>query len=100
MPGIARVGDTVVGICCHPIHDKCINVTGQIIAGSGNVIANSTPTARLGDSAISSCGHIGTVVTGSPTTKTNSRATARIGDRVVGDFSGTIVGGSGNIISK
>ena len=100
MPGVARVGDTHNGICNHGL--KCCphKVSGNIVSGSPNVMANGKPVARLGDSVVHDCPHCGTgeISSASSTVKANGIGVARIGDSVVyPGGSGVIDSCSGNV---
>lgn len=102
MPGIARVSDRTIGVCFHPSHAPAIPFPsgGVIITGSGDVITNNLPTARVGDLIRSDCGHQSVIVSGSGKVLTNSRPTARMGDSGAGVYMCTIIGGSGNVIAS
>lgn len=92
--GVARLGDTVVGICSGPGHVVNLSTTGTIITASNDTQANNRGVARIGDRVQLDCNsdHFGIIDEGSSDT-TSNRVTARLGDRVVGDgitFEGTI----------
>ena len=96
MPSIARLGDGFVGKCSG--HLTTIQVTGTIVAGSGDTKVNGLGAARLGDAVVASCGHAASVISGSSNIKVNGRAVARLGDVVVGPtICGTIIAGSPNV---
>jgi uncharacterized Zn-binding protein involved in type VI secretion len=82
---------------CHDSTKK--NVTGIIIQGSGNVITNGLPTARLMDMVMRGDGHTGIIVGGAAKTLVNGLPVARIGDPFVGCFTGTLIEGSGNVLA-
>lgn len=95
---VSRLTDSGVG------DDKCHSdtkkgVSGIIVSGSGNVITNGLPTARLTDIVLRSDGHSGTIVGGAGKSLANGLPIARIGDPFVGCFTGTLVGGSGNVLA-
>jgi hypothetical protein len=96
MPRNARLGDTGVGICC--CHSGCIDMTGILIEGSGNVFTNGIQQSRLTDTVLGNCGHTAIMITSSSTVFTNGLGTSRITDQFSGScFTGQIVEGSGNV---
>ena len=102
MPAVARVGDTHKGICSHGASCCPHNVSGPIVSGSPNVIANGSPVARLGDAVTHDCPHCGTgeISSASETVKANGIGVARIGDSVVyPGGGGTIVSGSPDVFA-
>lgn len=101
---IARLGDTVSGICYQPGHGKgnppqaC---SGTITGGSTDTL-NDKRIARKGDSVQLNCNqnHTTTISGGSEKVFVNGIAIARIGDSVgTSDFIGTIDSGSSNTFS-
>ena len=77
MPKLARQGDPISG------HDACGGVT--IITSSGNVGANGSGAARLGDmGSVHGCKnhapHPPTIASGSSTVSINGKPAARSGD--------------------
>ena len=93
---LARLSDPTFGTCTG--HKNSISTGGMVLGRSPNVFANGLPAARLGDIVISYCGHIGTIVTGSSKIFVNGIPAARLGDSFIGTYSGTIIGGSSNVI--
>jgi uncharacterized Zn-binding protein involved in type VI secretion len=91
-PPVARVGDSCAGVCF--AHDGPIGVSGTIVSGSPTSTTDGAPTARIGDTAVFSCGHSGSVVSGASTSTTDGVPTARIGDSVVGPMIASITSGS------
>lgn len=74
----ARIGD-LISICCPH------GAIGVIVSGSGNVIDNNIPTARLGDSTVCCiCGCPGAIVSGSHDVIVNNIPTSRVGDSTSG----------------
>ena len=96
MPGVGRIGDLWVGICCCHDDPDCINMTGQIITGSQNCKSNGLSQGRLGDLVIGNCGHFGTIITGSFSSNTNGLPKAITGSQTTGCLTGKIVVGSPN----
>jgi len=92
----ARIGDIGIGTCC--CHKHCRSTMGQLITGSPNVRAAKSPTSRLGDIMLSSCGHIGIMVTASAKVRANKIPTCRLGDSFTGCFNGVVVTGAPNVI--
>jgi len=84
MPGEARIGDKHEGICSHGAPCCPHKVSGTIITGSPDVIANGVGVARLGDLAIHNCPHCGKgiIVTASLSVTANGMGIARLGDLV------------------
>lgn len=100
--GVARLGDTIEGICSGPGHDIELPTTGTIITASSDIQANNRGIARIGDRVQLDCDpdHFGIIDEGSSDTSSNNRVTARLGDRVVGDgiiFEGTIETASSDV---
>ena len=95
--GVATFGSVGVGICSHPSHDPPIAQTGIVIGGAPTVSANGLPCGQVTNIVLANCGHIGIIVTGSGTVTANGLGVAFIGSSFVGDFTGTIVTGSGNV---
>jgi len=81
-------------------HVGPVNFMGTIIVGSGDVVTNSLPTARFGDVAVSTCGHIITLITGSGSVVVNSLATHRMGGYGVNCGGAAVtVGSAGNAVA-
>jgi len=99
MPGQSRIGDVGVGICCCHSDPTCIPMVGSIISGSGNVVADGRGCARIGDIVLGGCGHVGVLVSGSGSVIANSKGLVRTGDAFAGCFIGSIVSGSGDVIT-
>lgn len=98
MPSVSRIGDTFKAICC--CHKHCRSVTGVIVTGSANVIANGSQVALLNAIGKATCGHTAIIVSASPNVVANSLGVARIGDVVTGCPHGTIVTGSPNVYAN
>ena len=97
--GVARVTDTFAGVCvCHP-PTPSIPMTGAIITGSDSVQSNGLGIARVGDTVLGVCGHIGLIVDGSGSVSAGGIGVARTGSTVTGWLIGTITGGSGDVSS-
>lgn len=99
--GVARLGDTVRGLCSGSGHAVELETTGTIITASSDSQANNRGIARIGDRVQLDCDpdHFGIIEEGSGDT-TSNRVTARLGDRVVGDgivFEGTIETASSDV---
>lgn len=88
---LARVGDTVIGICQTP--DGPVPATGIITSGSPRALESGMPFARVGDTVTWPCG-VSVIVSGSPLYLEGGLPQARVGDQVVGIGTGTIVSGS------
>jgi uncharacterized Zn-binding protein involved in type VI secretion len=99
MPGIARIGDACVGICCGHSDPPCIDMTGIIASGAGTVSSEGALASRIGDIVVGGCGHVGIIVSGSSTVFIEGSNAARLGDVFAGTFTGTIVTGSGTVIN-
>lgn len=95
---VARTGDMAVGICVG--HKSPISTIGYIMSTCSVVLVNGLPIARMSEMVLTVCGHLGYIVSGSPTVTAQGVSVARIGDSVSGIFSGVIVGGSSNVLSK
>lgn len=98
--GVARLNDSTLGTCSHPSHAPR-TATGKIITASGNVNVNNRPTARLGDTVLTDCGHTSVIITASGTVGSTSERgvqVARLGDQIGnGPYSAVIVTASGNV---
>ena len=92
---VARIGDSVQGICHHGRDDCPHPWTGNITGGSNSVLTDGKPVARIGDECATSCPHCGkaTIVAGSSSVLAQNPV-AHIGDRVVSP------GGQGTIVSS
>jgi len=100
MPGQARLGDFVTGICCCHSDPKCRPVSGFIATGDSTVLVNGLPTAQLGGIVILSCGHTSIIVTASPNTLASGLTQARLGDSIAGCATGIIVTASANVFTN
>jgi uncharacterized Zn-binding protein involved in type VI secretion len=87
--GVARLSDSVVGICL--IHGP---QSGTIITGSDTFTVDGLKVARLNDVAQAGCGHTGNIVSGSTSCTCDGRSIARLNDSVTGIFNGIIVSSS------
>ncbi len=104
MPGVARIGDEVQGICRNPSH-PVRNFIGHwdTLYPSGsdlNVVkANNISVIRLNDRGTTDCGHVFYASTASNIGGTNGRGLHRIGDEVIviGGGEGVTTTGSGTI---
>ena len=94
---LARTGDPTFGVCTQ--HDPPIETGGMVLTGSGNVIANGFGACRFGDIILSYCNHTGMVITCSGNVMINGAGAGRASDYFSGQYSGTILLGSGNVFS-
>lgn len=97
--GVARIGDTVQGTCVH--NGIIYEVTGTIVSGSQDVLANNKGIAREGDFVEHNCPICGTgaIQSGSNRYEANGKRIARIGDEVVFEGGiGTIITGSTDVL--
>ncbi|WP_292959419.1 type VI secretion system PAAR protein [Neptuniibacter sp. UBA6509] len=93
MPKAARIGDIGSGHGCFP--------PTPVIAGSGNVMTNGIPAARVGDAvAPHGCGncppHGRSISAGSGSVFINGKPAARVGDSIT--CGGSVSAGSGDVI--
>ncbi len=95
MPGIARIGDIVIGTC--PCHDSPRSYVGVIATGAPTVLVEGRPAATIGSVAVG-C-HPAIVCTGNATVLSGGRPTATIGGIAVGCPTGVIVTGAGTVIA-
>lgn len=92
----ARMSDTGIGDdVCHD--DTKHDVSGTIIQGAGSVMVNGLPVARMSDIVMRDDGHFGVIIGGSGTVIAEGLPVARMSEDFVGCFTGTIIGGSGNV---
>lgn len=98
MPGIARLTDQVTCTCS--CHQSPVSTTGTINSASVNVTVNGLGVARVGDTALCTCGHTTTIIQGSPNITVNGIPLARLGDPVDGCPVGTITTSSMNVIAN
>jgi len=97
--GLARFGDRTFGFCNHPSHLGIpIPIGGTIISGAPSVTTDNLPSARIGDTVITDCGHIDQIITGSPSVISASIGNARVGDKIGGRgiYNAVIITGSTN----
>lgn len=97
MTMVARVGDSVSGICCAHGVPPCIPTTGVIVQGAGTVFAEGQPIARIGDTIALACGHTAAIISSNATVNAEGLLVARIGDSVGGVFTGTIISSAGTV---
>lgn len=98
---VARIGDSVQGICYHGADDCPHPWTGSIVGGSSRSLAEGAPIARLGDKVQTSCPHCGTgtIVGGSSTVIVEGSPAARLGDDIVTPAGrGKIVGSAQSVL--
>lgn len=86
---IARIGDTVEGICTAHAHSRAW--TGTIATGSSNTCEGSG-IARVDDTGDTDCGHHFKITSGSSVLSCDGKPVARVDDDVI-----VIEGGSGSI---
>lgn len=98
MPGVARLTDQVTCICT--CHSSTVSTTGTINTCSPNVKVNGLGVARVGDTAICTCGHTTTIVDGSPNVYVNGKKLARLNDPVSACPVGTITSSSSDVIAN
>lgn len=91
---VARIGDTVTGICNGSGHAAGRAFTGTWQTGSPNVFANEIPIVRLNDTGITDCGHHFYASTASAYHKANNIFIHRVTDQVI-----VVEGGSGTTIT-
>lgn len=100
---VARVGDTVVGICRHSSHNGIDYPfsAGRWTQGSSIVTANGIGIVRQGDSGITECNHTFVAQTTSTAVGTESLPLHRVGDSVTSGFgtTGTTTTGSPTVTS-
>lgn len=92
--GIARLGDKCKGTCTAHVTPR--DVEGVIISGCSKSMVNGRPIARIGDRVRSDCGHEGVIISAAPTSFFEGRPHARMGDQFKGDYTGIIIGASGD----
>lgn len=98
MPQVATLGSQFQGICYS--HDSPKTVTGTVITGSGTVLTEGLPTARIGDTVQATCGHTGVIITGSSSHIVEGLPCAMVGSLVLSSsLNGKIITGSGTVIS-
>lgn len=91
---IARVGDTVPGICyCVPYPPGPYPDVGIIVSGDPAHVDMGSLVARVGDTVVFSCGS-SVIVSGSPMFISGLQPVARSADQVTGCGVGSIVGTS------
>lgn len=102
MPGVARVGDVVVGYCNGPGHAANRDFTGTWLTGSPVVTADGLPVVRVGDTGITDCGHMFYAVTGVEIATSDGLLVHTIGCVCIteGDGVGTTVTGSDIVTTK
>lgn len=98
--GVARIGDTVTGVCDGPGHLPHRGFTGHWITSDSLVTANGIAVIRVGDKGVTDCGHHFTAVAGSGLCSAEGKALHRVGDAVIVDEggSGTTVSGSVSVV--
>jgi len=92
MANVARIGDTWAGICT--CHIPPIPMTGTIVSGSPDTFSEGKAVARVGDTTLGLCGHIGVIVTGSASNKANGISKAIVGSQVTGCNVGVVTSGA------
>lgn len=99
---VARIGDTVTGVCNGSGHAVGRPFTGTWQTGSPTVTANGIPVVRLGDTGITDCGHQFTATTASSVSFANNIQIHRVTDSVLteGGGPGNTVSGSPTVFSK
>jgi uncharacterized Zn-binding protein involved in type VI secretion len=97
MPGVARVGDTVAGVC--PQHLAPIAYTGVWASGSGTAKADGKAVIRLGDTGPASCGHTFHAIAASSVVSNAGVPVHRLGDAVeiIGGGPGTTTSASTDV---
>jgi len=98
MPGVARIGDVFKAVCC--CHKSCKNVSGVIVSGSANVLANNISISFCSAVGKATCGHTAIIVSCSPNVLVNGIGCARLGDTVTGCPKGVIVSSSANVFAN
>lgn len=91
-----RLLDIGIGVCtAHPpvIH----STVGFVISSQMTVLVNGLPAAKMLDMVITACGGVGYIVGGSSKVLVQGLPMTNMMTQFVGTFTGTIVGGSGNV---
>jgi len=95
--GTARLNDKTFGVCSHPSHPTPITIGGRIVTASSNTLCNNRPAARLGDTVLSNCGHIGKICTAATSENYDRKSgTARLNDKTTGVYKARIITASSN----
>ena len=97
MSNLSTVTNIGVGICT--CHESPINISGQVITCSSNVMSNGRGNARVTDILLAQCGHTGILIKGSSSVRVNGLSVARIGDNFAGCFSGVMIEGASNVLA-
>lgn len=102
MPGVARVGDVVVGYCNGPGHPANRDFTGTWVSGSPTVTADDLSVIRVGDTGVTDCGHMFYALTGSSTSTADGLEVHVVGCVCIteGDGVGTTVTGSETVTAE
>ncbi len=102
MPGVARVGDLVTGLCNGPGHDPGRPFTGAWTSGSPAVTADGLPVVRVGDTGLTDCSHVFYATTGSSKASADGYAIHLVGGLCVteGAGTGTTLSGSSTITAE
>lgn len=101
--GQARVGDTASGVCNMSGHNSSLPFTATFTSGSSYVNADGVPCVRVGDIAISSCGHPFVVTEGSNNVMQEGSQAHGVGNKIEnanGDIGITNTGSSNAIIME
>jgi len=98
MANNVTLGHMWAGICV--CHKTPVGMAGFVITGSGNVIAEGSGKARLGDITIGFCGHAGVIVTSSNLSIVNGMGDARLGDMVAGCNIGALITSTATILTE
>jgi uncharacterized Zn-binding protein involved in type VI secretion len=98
MANNVTLGHMWAGICV--CHKTPVGMAGFVITGSGDVIAEGSGKARLGDLTIGFCGHVGVIVSGSGISIVNGMPDARLGDAVAGCNIGALITSTATITTE
>lgn len=97
MQGIARVGDSVAGICSALGHVENLHFSGVWTVSHSSATSDGQGIIVTGDTGNASCGHTFKATTGSSIVTNNNIQVHRVGDQIViveGPGTGTTVSGS------
>ena len=91
---VARINDTGMGYCpaCETM------VTGRIVSGSSNTMAESLSLSYMNCTFQGSCGHTSRVISSSKN-MVNGNLVARLNDTVTGAINGRIISSSSSVMS-
>jgi hypothetical protein len=92
---LCRINDTGIGYC-----PSCeTTVSGRIIMGSSNVIAESSPASYMDCTFQGNCGHTSRLICSSKNL-INGKPLGRMNDTVVGSINGRVIMGCSTVMSN